>query len=243
MFKFFDTIAKRNSRGYLVSVQAQATFYDAGTSDLATIYADDGVTELPNPLTADSDGLIEARLPNGSYDVEFHDGVSSKLIEGITANDGSLTASPQEITGTQTGVVVCSTPFPIDGSIPQNTEGTEVCSVSITPQDAASELEISFFATGTTSTGMFIGAGVFVGTDADAIAGSVAMEQTTGAKQKFQMAWSCRVPAGSTSARTYKLRLGPGSSGTAYVNGDEAGVALFGGTAKATITVREVLPA
>lgn len=55
------------------------TVYDSGTSNLSTIYSDDGVTQKFNPFTSDSTtGLAFFYAANGLYDVKFSGG-------GITA--------------------------------------------------------------------------------------------------------------------------------------------------------------
>lgn len=50
-----------------------------------------------------------------------------------------------------------------------------------------------------------------------------------------------RVSAASTSARTYRIRIGPDAGGSAHLNGD-GGARQFGGVAISSLTVKEILP-
>lgn len=47
------------------------TVYAKGTTDLSTIYSDDGVTGKANPFSNDSDGSFEFYAANGHYDVKL----------------------------------------------------------------------------------------------------------------------------------------------------------------------------
>lgn len=75
--------------GYLVSVPGtdgsthtfQRSFplcvvsvYDTGTSNLATLYSDDGVTPQANPFTANTDGSFSFYAADGVYDIELTSG-------------------------------------------------------------------------------------------------------------------------------------------------------------------------
>jgi Collagen triple helix repeat (20 copies) len=48
---------------------AQMTVYQAGTSTLATLFSDDDVTPIANPVTADSLGRVQFRVAIGRYDL------------------------------------------------------------------------------------------------------------------------------------------------------------------------------
>jgi hypothetical protein len=76
------TVSQKFQGSYLACT---VTVYDAGTTDLSTIYSDDGVTPLANPFTAAASptGDLPAGTPsgvwffyaaNGRYDVKFSGG-------------------------------------------------------------------------------------------------------------------------------------------------------------------------
>jgi Pgp3 C-terminal domain len=242
--KFTETLTAQRSNGLIAPAPgATATIYIGGGMTLATLYEDDESTTMTNPLTADASGFVQCKLANGKYDIVFSNGAGSVTVDGYVAfdpADGGIVG--QEVVGDTASVITCSTPLPVDDTIPQNTEGTQVVTVAITPQNAGSVIEISYNASGSSSTGMFVGAAVFQDSTANALAGSPSLVQTTGNDQKFALSWKFKVAAVNTTARTYKLRLGPDSTGTAYVNGDGSGNRLLGGDLQASIGVREILP-
>lgn len=147
-------------------------------------------------------------------------GATIQIVSASTATNGSTTAT-----------------FPQDDTIPQNTEGAEVLTVSITPISATSTLVIE----GTVdlvscdSARTCISA-LFVDSTADAIAVSTLYVDGI----IFESANVRHVLAsGSTNARTYKLRIGP-NAGTLYWMENAASSRLFGGAAKIRLTVTEI---
>ncbi len=114
-----------------------------------------------------------------------------------------------QITRTTFGKVSTTAVIPADDTIPQITEGLEVYSAAFTPLSSTSTL---YFAIDSNIVGSTLAnhtAALFVDTTADAIA---AKNVYTGANLE-QMYMLFSVASGSTSARTYKVRMGP-STGT-----------------------------
>lgn len=109
--------------------------------------------------------------------------------------------------------------IPLDSTTPQNTEGAEYTQIatSFTPTDAASILEIEFFCSG-----YYMGANsntiwaMFKDSDANAIAVVNKTPANTGYEDQVRV--SLFVVAGSTTARTYKIRYGSTAGDTVYVN-------------------------
>ena len=140
---------------------------------------------------------------------------------------------------TLTTRVTASTTIPLDNTIPQNTEGTEVLAATITPTSASSvlEIEINGYFGPPSVAYQHIGA-LFVDTTANALAAqmlTVGTNNDSGGGFSFKY----RLSAGSTSARTYKFRVGLSNAGTWYFNGDSTGN-LFGGVSYSSMTVTEV---
>jgi hypothetical protein len=128
-----------------------------------------------------------------------------------------------------------TTVMPLDDTIPQNTEGAEFMSVSITPTSLSNYLLINV-------TGMLLGSGgqnivgaIFRDSIADAIAAGFFYIASAGDGLMFTL--SVRIAVPSTSSMTFKFRAGPGS-GTLYFNGYTG--RLLGAIPKSTITVTEV---
>lgn len=132
-----------------------------------------------------------------------------------------------------------SSVIPTDGTIPQSGEGTQILSVSITPKKNTNKVLAIFTCHGAinASPGYHLVAALFKNSDTDAIesrAGHSAQADfvTTVSFNKVDS------PA-STSAQTYKVRVGPNASATGYVNGNSGGN-LFGGVSTATLVLLEI---
>lgn len=128
--------------------------------------------------------------------------------------------------------------IPADDSIPQNTEGTEIISVAITPKYADSILRCRFSAFGahnTSSNGLI--AAIFQNGSASAVAATVA-NPVTGTLT--QLVLEKDYTPGDASARTMSVRVGS-SGGTMRLNGTGS-ARLFGGVAAATLVVEEIRP-
>ena len=130
-----------------------------------------------------------------------------------------------------------TTTIPADDSIPQDTEGTELCSVAITPTHASNLILLhGFIPVRLGSTALAIGA-IFE----DGVANAKAVGYQNVPTSNFDVGVHVLgvVAAGSTSARTYKLRYGTGSSVSSYINGTQT-AQLFGGINAARLIVTEV---
>ncbi len=135
-------------------------------------------------------------------------------------------------TQTSTSLVI-----PVDGSIPQNNEGTEILTATITPTSASSKLLIEFDApfTGGNS-GMGNVFSLFQDSVADAIvAASSTIMASTVANQAMLRHY---MTSGTTSATTFKIRWGV-TGGIGYINRWDTG-AVLGATGEATLKVMEL---
>lgn len=128
-----------------------------------------------------------------------------------------------------------------DDTIPQITEGTEIATLAVTPRSASSTLRIKIGLCWTTN-GATISpvAAVFVDATASAIAATCFLSETSTTVVNSSM-YEWEISAASTSSRTYRFRVGPGTAGTVYINGDSAARQL-GGLMQSFISVEEVLP-
>ena len=134
-------------------------------------------------------------------------------------------------------VVTCNTTIPFDDTIPQNTEGTEVITVSITPTSGSNRLVIEFSCVGShNGAGAYNVAALFVDTTSDAIATTANYSTHSG---PLPLNLRHELSAGSTSARTYKVRVGP-NGGVYYVNGDSSANREYGGVLSARLRVTEI---
>jgi hypothetical protein len=138
----------------------------------------------------------------------------------------------------QDGAVATGTTLiPYDDTIPQITEGDEYLSLAFTPTSATTVLMIEAVVHAAVSTGGFPAVAIFEDGVNDAI-GAAFFPAQLSADSTFTTTARAFVLAGSTSARTYKVRAGTDRAGTFTVNGRSAG-RLFGGKMISSLTVTE----
>ena len=108
-----------------------------------------------------------------------------------------------------------TTVMPEDGTIPQNTEGEEELTLAFTPKLATSTLRIRVRGSVIVGGSYRCCAALFVDSTVNALAGHL------GTNAPIDIEYY--VSAASTSARTYRLRIGPSAAGTIYINGNFGG--------------------
>lgn len=160
--------------------------------------------------------------------------------EAVTAAQLALKLSGDvaQVVNTVSGALATGTTVtPGDDTIPQITEGTEVMTVAVTPKAAANTLRIDV----TVNVAASISTGVVVALHQDAIANALASGWTfiSSANTPGQITFSFWVSAGSTTARTYRVRIGPTAAATVTFNGASGG-RIFGGVMASSITVTEI---
>jgi hypothetical protein len=165
-------------------------------------------------------------------------GVGQVLTQGASVPSWDWTKIVQSKITEYTSTGGTSVNIPWDDTIPQNTEGEEFFSVSITPKSASNSLDILVVVNCSASTNAQICCALFRDSETSAI--SATAEYTTGASTPQILILRKRILAGSTSAQTFKVRVGA-QTGTAYINSISAG-RKFGGVLISSITVQEVTP-
>lgn len=162
----------------------------------------------------------------------------STLSAGVKWATPTASGKVANIASSMTGTkVTCATAIPLDNTVPQSSEGNQVTTVSITPTNASSKLVVQVFVQFGLSAG-YVCAALFRDSTASAIA--VGNESPT-SLGVGSISFTHVANANSTSATTFKLRVGA-NSGTVYVNGDASNNSLYGGVQSTGIMVWEVLP-
>ena len=181
-----------------------------------------------NITTAAGDVGVFQKYASGDWrctSYEKADGTSLKgsVIQIVTSADGAVA------TGT--------TIIPIDDTIPQNTEGDEYLSVTITPKSTTNLLVIEGMIVLSSSASGFpvLTSALFQDSIADALSVSI-MQGTIGIS--LTVPFRYEMIAGTVSATTFKIRGGGHSAGTTTLNG-QGGLRLYGGTLASQITVTE----
>lgn len=235
-----------------LNLLGRGTFTLNGSIGAATI--SDGAVTTPKladgALSADTtgrakmaDGYLTAAKLNATQDW------SGKTLSGNPAvtwngavNFSAATFTPpagflvQQVHNSTASMSVISTTIPVDDTIPQNTEGTELTAVAttITPKSATNILEFELsvpFGLGTSTT---VVAALFQ----DSTAGALAASWVGGAAgTNGVLLLRYRMVAGTTSATTFKIRLGGSSAFT--VNGTSS-ARYFGGVMAARLFVKEI---
>lgn len=162
--------------------------------------------------------------------------------EQINGGGGGTSVLVQEVsTLFTTKVNHTNTLIPFDDTIPQQggSEGTEIFTLAITPTSATNKLEIVVtIQCSVTTTNNAISA-LFQDSTANALA--VGWAQIPAANAVCVITYSYVMTAGTTSATTFKVRVGTSLNGVITVNGQNSG-RIFGGVMNSSMIIREWIP-
>lgn len=137
----------------------------------------------------------------------------------------------------QTGSLASgSTAMPQTNSMPTNSQGTQFMALAITPKSSTSVLVIDVEAPVSFSADQHGAMALFVDNDVNAIA---AVRFSAGSGWGIVPTLKKVVSSGSTTARTYKVRIGTRDGNMVYLNGTAGEGQYFGGIGAATITITE----
>ena len=151
----------------------------------------------------------------------------------VKENNGSII---QSVFSKTTAVNAGTTVMPVDDTIPQNTEGDEYITITITPTSATNKLRVQVSAQLTVSTAVRIAGALFRDTTAGAFAAAGLSGSTDDATQ---LSIEDEVVAGSTSQTTFKFRAGPQSAATVTINGIST-ARRYGGVCSSFMKVTEI---
>lgn len=145
----------------------------------------------------------------------------------------------QTSTATLTTVGTGTTLIPGDDTIPQITEGNEYLTISFTPVSASSTLKIR---ASCTAAHTVAGASLAMCLFQDAVSNALDTDFATIPVVSYcvQLNIDHSMTSGTTSAITFRIRVGADTAGTTTVNG-AAGARRYGGTSLMRITVDEYL--
>lgn len=132
-----------------------------------------------------------------------------------------------------------TTEIPFDDTIPQQTEGQEILTATITPKSASNLLIIHYVGVtqnyDSAASGNAITCALFQDATANALAATNVQKQYIN-----PMTLIYSMTAGTTSSTTFKIRVGktPGKN-NGGINQDAGNVRLFGGTSNTSLTIYE----
>lgn len=130
-----------------------------------------------------------------------------------------------------------TTQIPADDTIPQNTEGTQIISVSFTPKSTTSRVRLRFSGEFTMAAAGTTAAALFSGASANALAART--KTVTAGSNREQLYVETEHVPGVTTAITYSVRVGPLTAVAARFNGTSA-AREFGGTEVASLVIEEI---
>lgn len=195
------------------------------------------VAPVSNPF-ADSTAIIK-----GSADatklLRFEvDGFTTGTTRVITPPNYDLGFFVVNRVSTMTGAVATgTTTIPFDNSKPQNTEGTQFLTLSITPKSTTNVLVIdAWCGIYGASTAAKVILALFQDTTADALAASCMTSDPSTERHTIWTRWI--MTAGTTSSTTFNVRAGLNTAGTFTFNGD-GGARIFGDAASSGILITE----
>jgi len=146
----------------------------------------------------------------------------------------------QVVNSMVTSLVSCTTVLPSDDSIPTNGEGDEVMTLTITPTNASNKLLIRVVSVTGESTGPseYHGMALFQDSTVNALkAVPINVNASLIASSNILEHY---MTAGTTSATTFKVRIGPDNGATIYFNGGNSAARIYGGVAGSSITITEI---
>jgi hypothetical protein len=173
----------------------------------------------------------------GTNDASFNNGNGLEDRTILTRHIG-VGPAVQCVNTLSSAVSTGTTLIPFDDTIPQNTEGDEVITVAITPKAATNKLHIRavlYLANSVANNNIV--AALFQDTTANALA---AVDSNIGslADSRIVLVLEHFMAAGTTSATTFKIRVGSSGASTTTFNG-QSGARKFGGITKSNITITE----
>ena len=144
----------------------------------------------------------------------------------------------QVVNVTNSAVASGTTVMVDDDSIPQKTEGIEWDTLAITPTHASNKLiiEASVFVHSSTALITIIMA-LFQDDTANALAASQFRENTA---LRNMIHLRHYMTAGTTSATTFKIRIGGAAGGTTTTGGHSGSTRVLGGVINQSITITEI---
>lgn len=177
-------------------------------------------------------------------DNTFSNATSNKIAssESIKAYvDSSAGKILQRVFVGYTGIGTTANNIPLDNTIPQNSEGKQFMSLSITPTDASNIIlvNVQLLAGGNNSNTAV--SSLFLDSEVDSRQ-ATSSTVPTAANWVTIMNYSYRMVAGTTSSITFKINAGLANAGILTFNGLGGGSYVFGDLPTSSIEIYELRP-
>jgi hypothetical protein len=174
---------------------------------------------------------------NGISYTQIRASAAMSAARTIQLPDTDISCFVVQRVSTQTGAVATGTTvIPFDDTIPQNTEGDQYMTLAITPKNTANILKIEVTVEVANTVVQEMTAALFQDSTAGALAAICQLQGLLG--QNSNIKFTHTMSAGTTSATTFKVRVGGNGAGTTTFNGN-ASVRIFGGVMASSIVITE----
>lgn len=195
------------------------------------------VSDVVSLSAMDIDGLTEDTTPDLNADfVPTYDTSATANKKVKLKNIGKII---QVVNSTTSAVATGTTTTPKDDTIPQNTEGDQYLSLAITPTNASNKLliEVQAVVANTAGGGSFIMA-LHQDSTANALAAVIQGYDSSNKCETIPLSWY--MTAGTTSATTFKVRVGSDQAASTTTLNGASGSRLMGGVMSSWITITEI---
>ncbi len=195
------------------------------------------ITLTPTAIAGTNTLTVPAKTGNLITSADTGTVTNGMLASNAISSSLLPSGSVVQVVNSQSTTYTSSTAaIPIDNTIPQNTEGTEFLTATITPKSATNKLLIQFNGSIGASPAAWAIAALFQDSTVNAICASVTYIDSNTAATTIPLTYF--MTAGTTSATTFKIRMGLGS-GTIYVNGTST--PFMGGVSVISLTIMEIV--
>ena len=197
-----------------------------------------GIPVFATTVTRDAafGGAGEKTLAEGQFAyledsnaTQYYDGAAWQTVNKFVQLVNSQVTSVATGTGT----------IPADDTIPQITEGDQYMTLAITPKSATNILTMNINVLCSVNTTTHVTCALFQDATANALAATAFYSSTS--TGMMTIAFNHRMVAGTTSATTFRIRIGSATGNTVTFNGDGSN-RKFGGVAASSITITESTP-
>lgn len=231
-------------RYVIKQITGEAQWYIDPDTDIATHYAatavhgaTGAVVGTTNTQTLTNKTLTTPTIADFTNANHTHAGASTG---GGIAWQGLPDGAVVQVATYQTGAVATgTTTMPDDDTIPQNTEGDEYMTLAITPKATTNILVIECTFNWAHTNGGVVGIALFQDSTADALAAIQTHNESSVNIQRVAC-FSHKMVAGTTSATTFKIRAGHGSTGATLTFNGASGSRKLGGVMASSITITEI---
>jgi hypothetical protein len=198
----------------------------------------DALALASDPTNVADVGYVYAKDVNSNAELHYID--EAGAVTQITDNGALASGVVQFVETSDSNNWDISAIIPVDGTVPQNTEGFEVITQSITPKSATSKLIIEYDASYAITNSNNAGTiALFQDSTANASAVSLFATQNTAGNRTI-LSLRHVMTSGTTSSTTFKIRIGT-SANNVYLLRAPSGTQVYGGTELQRLTITEII--